>query len=223
MCIQMTHGQTRELTCPTTHDSSLQVRLDLCHVIIKRLSFHNVKVSKEHATENRVPDGLINGNLSGDGDGGSAWQLGIQESVKVVTRGSVQQESKGSHTNRTHKVVGLVTSLDKVLRQNITDGETGQGSQSLGQQGLGFQHCVVTGPKHTHFEENFLVCCVYDAYEKEGIGKRRIVRDNSSLCTKHERGQICIRAFGSEELSGVLITSSTVKFGGNILKRTQIV
>ena len=123
---------------PGSHDGRLEIGLDLIGVIRKGFSFHQVEVTKEHATKDGVPDGLINKDLGSDRLGGGTGQLGVEESVKVVSRGTVQEETKGTETNGSHEIVGLVAGFNELLRQDVSGRESGEGSESLGKEGLCF-------------------------------------------------------------------------------------
>ena len=135
---------------PTTHNSGLEIRSELVSVLLEGLAFHGAEVPKEHATENRVPNGLIDSNFGGNRHGSRSRKLGIQKSIKVVTRSSVDQETKRSQTDSSHDIVGLVTALNKGLSEHVTNSETRQRREGLGEQGLGIQHGIVTSPKSTH-------------------------------------------------------------------------
>lgn len=135
---------------PGSHDGSLEIGLELLGVVVPRLSFNQVQVSKEHASKDGVPDGLINKDLGGNCDGLGSGELAIQKAVKVVSGTSVDKESERSQTDGTHNVIWLATILDKVLRQDISGGESCQRSQALGQKRLCLQQLVVASPKSRH-------------------------------------------------------------------------
>jgi hypothetical protein len=137
---------------PTSHDGRLEVGLELVGVLLKGLALHQTKVTKEHASKDGVPDGLINGNLRSNRQRSGSWKLSVEETVKVVTGGSVQQESETSQSDGTHDIVRLVRVLNKVLCENITGGETDQGCQGLGEERLRSQKLIVCSPESTHFE-----------------------------------------------------------------------
>lgn len=136
---------------PTSHDSRLEVGLELIGVLFPGLALHQTEVTKEHASKDGVPDGLINGNLGGNRQWSGSWKLAIEETVKVVTGRSVQQKAETSQSDSTHDIIRLVLVLDKVLCENITGGETDQGCQGLGEERLRSQKLVVTSPESTHF------------------------------------------------------------------------
>jgi hypothetical protein len=146
-----------KLTCwdpdsPGPHDSRLEVGLELVGVLFKGLALHQTEVTKEHASEDGVPDGLINSNLGSNRQRSGAWKLSIEETVKVVTGGSVAQEPKTSQSYGTHDIVRLVRVLHKFLCEDITGGETDQGCQGLGEERLRSQKLIVGSPESTHFE-----------------------------------------------------------------------
>jgi hypothetical protein len=145
-------GMRRNPDSPTSHDGRLEVGLELVGVLLKGLALHQTEVTKEHASKDGVPDGLINSNLGGNCQWSSSWKLSIEETVKVVTGGSVQQESETSQSDGTHDIIRLVRVLDKVLCENISGGETDQGCQRLGEERLRSQKLIVSCPESTHFD-----------------------------------------------------------------------
>lgn len=139
----------RNPNSPTSHDRSLEVCLELGHVIIPRLALDKVQVSKEHTTKNGVPNGLVDKDLGGNRHGCRSGELGVKESVKEVSRATVNEESKGAHSKGPHRVVGTFL-FDKDLRQNVTCSESGERSETLSQEGLRIQQLVVSSPKSRH-------------------------------------------------------------------------
>jgi hypothetical protein len=144
-------GMGRNPDRPTSHDSRLEVGLELVFVLFKGLALHQTEVTKEHETKDGVPDGLINGDLGGNRQGSGSRKLPVEETVKVVTGRSVNQESETSQSDGTHDIVRLVCILDKVLCETITGGETDQGCQGLGEERLRRQKLIVSSPESTHF------------------------------------------------------------------------
>jgi len=142
---------------PRSHDGGLQVGFQFLLVIIKRLALDSVQVSKKAATENGIPNGLIDEDFAGDSDWLGSRHLGIQKSVKVVTGTSVEEESKRSQTDGTHNVVWLITAFDEILCQDISDGESGEGCQTFGQERLSVQQFVVSCPKRCHFLQFLII------------------------------------------------------------------
>ena len=139
---------------PRSHDCRLEVALELLGVIIPRLSFRKVQVSKEHATKDGIPDGLIDKHLGGDSHGLGSRKLAIQESVEKVAGATVDKESERSHAGGTHNIKRVIL-FDKSLRQNISDGKSCQRGQAFGQKRLRLKQFVVTGPKSRH-------CCGFE-------------------------------------------------------------
>jgi len=144
-------GVGRNPDGPGSHDGGLEISFELLGVIREGFALGKVEVSKEGASKDGVPNGLIDENLGGDSHRGGSRQLGIQESVKVVTGGSVEEKSEGSQTDGTHNVVWLVTFFDETLSQNISDGESGEGGKTFRQKRLCVQQFVVSCPERCHF------------------------------------------------------------------------
>jgi len=144
-------GVGRNPDGPGSHDGGLKISFELLGVVREGFALGKVEVSKEGASKDGVPNGLVNENLAGDGHGGGSWQFGVQESVKVVTSGSVEKKSERSQTDGTHDIVWLVTFFDETLCQNISDGESGEGGKTFRQKRLCVQQFVVSCPERCHF------------------------------------------------------------------------
>lgn len=100
---------------PASHNSCLQISLNLVYIIIKRFALHHVQVTEEHKTKDWVPNGLVNGNLCGYGQRCCSGEFAIEKSVEVMTGGTVDEEAEGSHTKGTHGVVGFTILVDEFL------------------------------------------------------------------------------------------------------------
>ena len=142
----------RDPDSPRSHDGGFEIGIKLLGVIVEGFALSKVEESKEGASKDGVPNGLVDEDLAGDGDGLGSWQLGIQKSVEVVTGTSVEEESKGSQTDGTHNIVWLVTVFDELLCQDISDGESGEGGQTFRQKRLCVQQFVVSCPDRCHLE-----------------------------------------------------------------------
>jgi len=135
---------------PGSHDGGLEIGVELLGVVGPGLALGKVQESKEAATKDGVPDGLVDEDLAGNSDGLGSGQLGIQKSVKVVAGASVEEESEGSQSDGSHNVVGLVAGFNEFLSQHVSGGESGEGGQTLGQERLGVQQFVVSCPDGCH-------------------------------------------------------------------------
>jgi len=144
-------GVCRDPDGPGSHDGGLEVGVEFLGVIAPGFALHHVEVSKEAATKDGVPNGLIDKDFRGDGDRFGSRHFGIQHSVKVVTGASVEEESEGSETDGAHNIVWFVAGFDEFLRQDISHGESGEGGQTLGQEWLGVQQFIVSCPNRCHF------------------------------------------------------------------------
>jgi hypothetical protein len=133
-----------------SHDGRLQIGLKLIRVIFERLPLDNIQVTEEHEAEDGVPHRLIDQNFRGDSYGLRAGKFGVEESIEIMSGSSVDEESERSKTNRTHNVVGLAIVVDELLGKDVTDGETRERGECLGEKRLCLKHSVVSGPDSTH-------------------------------------------------------------------------
>jgi len=145
---------------PRPHNGGLEVGIEFLGVVAPRFALDHVQVSKEGATKDGIPNGLVDKDFGSDSDGFSSGQFAVQHSVKVVTCTSMEKESEGTQTDRTHDIVWLVTGFDEFLCQDISHGESGEGGQTFGQEWLGIQQFIVASPNRCH-------CCCELLYSYE--------------------------------------------------------
>ena len=136
---------------PTAHNGSLQVGLQLLNVLVKGLALEGTEVAEEHAAENGVPNRLVDQNLGRNCHGLSARHLRIEHTVEVVASGSVAEEAEGAEADGAHGIVRCTVIVDEVLCQNISGGESDEGRHHLGEERLGLEESIVSGPK-SHLE-----------------------------------------------------------------------
>jgi len=135
---------------PTSHDSRGQIRLELLGVVGETLTLTEIQITKEHATEDGVPEGLVNEHLGRDGLGRCTREFRVEESVKVMTCGSMNEETEGSKANCSHHIVRLVIVIDEFLGEDVSHTESEQRRAGLGEQRLRLENLIVFTPDRAH-------------------------------------------------------------------------
>jgi len=117
---------------------------------------------KWHATENRIPEEMINYNLRFDCYRFCSWYFRVKESVEVMTSSSVKKKSEGTQTSCVHKIAWRVTLTDEMLRENIPNRESCELRERLGQKRLWRQEMILSCPNSTH------CCLIKKSMESKG-------------------------------------------------------
>ena len=93
-----------------------QVILDLVANGGKGISIAQAQVGEKDSHKEGAPQGLVNKDLEGDNLARSTFDFAVQPVVKVVTRGTVVQETKGRQGDESLHVKRSTT--DKDLQKN---------------------------------------------------------------------------------------------------------
>jgi len=79
---------------------------------------------------------LINQHFGRDGGRLGSGKLGVEETIEIMTGSSMDEKSERTKTDGTHWIVGLAIVVDKILREDVTDGKASEGGECLGEERL---------------------------------------------------------------------------------------
>lgn len=82
---------------------------------------------------------MINQHFGSDSGGLGSGKLGIEEAVEIMSGSSMDEKSERTKTDGAHWIVGFAIVVDKILREDVTNGETSEGGERLGEEGLSLE------------------------------------------------------------------------------------
>mmetsp|Transcript_19068 Transcript_19068/g.51241 ORF Transcript_19068/g.51241 Transcript_19068/m.51241 type:complete len:288 (+) Transcript_19068:275-1138(+) len=112
----------------------------------RTLALSRGHVAEEHDAENGVPEHLVDEHLGRYLACRGAGDERVEIAVEPVPGGTMDESTEGGEAREASPVEAGLLGVDKLLHEDVADGEAGEGGERLGENGLLLKHGHVARP-----------------------------------------------------------------------------